>query len=758
MTDHPTKPRRWKRKLIVLGSILVVVLLLIAFFLPYLLKRYVETHSEEWIGRRVTIDRIVLNPFSFRYAITGMTCYEPQSDEVFVSWKDISVRADLWSGFQENDWRFSGLRITSPYCHIAQTGDRFNFSDLMELGGEEDTASDTSAPTRFRMEDIALTDGRVEYKSDVLPAPVGLQNLKATSTIISSENARMDFVLGFDLDLGGRMDGGFMVDTERSLYSINAQLRTFDLAQLTPYLKDFFDCKDFAGSMNVDLDLIDSYIDTTSLLVSAGLMLENVHLNDPNNENLISLAKGSARLDTLVAKDQRVEVGDVLLEGADLRFVMLADGSDNWTRLLKLDSTSVGADSVTTQLQASESNVFVLLAEYISYLGEQIVASDYTAKKLALTSSAVHFEDHTPAQPFRYTISAIDVTANRITSADEAGLVSASAVLQETGKLKASATFDPKNIRNVVVDMEVDDLALNHLDAYGRWYAAHPLEDGLLNYVTTTKIHDGLIDSQNTLRIDKLKVGKKVEEHDADIYVLPLRLAAGLLKDVKGVVELDVPVKGDLKDPEFKPWPIIWQVLKNLIVKAVTAPGRLLMRAFDSVDEEDLERVRFTYLQTAPDKPQAKTLKQLAVALKAKPEIQLDLLPTVDPVIEAQEVAIFHAKKGFLFSDKSAIDAADSTRINELSSRDSLFTRYVNERTPGMEGRSMHERCESLMGASAAKAVAAEIEAARKENVMQLILNEGLPAAQVRFREGTPEELAGQRGVPGYHFVYDSAE
>jgi len=38
--------------------------------------------------------------------------------------------------------------------------------------------------------------------------------------------------------------------------------------------------------------------------------------------------------------------------------------------------------------------------------------------------------------------------------------------------------------------------------------------------------------------------------------------------------------------------------------------------------------------------------------------------------------------------------------------------------------------------------------------VMQLILGEGLPAARVRFRDGTPEELAGQRGVPGYRFVY----
>jgi hypothetical protein len=56
--------------------------------LPYILKRYIETHSEAWIDRKVTIDRIVLNPFTFRYAITGVTCYEPKSEEVFVSWKE----------------------------------------------------------------------------------------------------------------------------------------------------------------------------------------------------------------------------------------------------------------------------------------------------------------------------------------------------------------------------------------------------------------------------------------------------------------------------------------------------------------------------------------------------------------------------------------------------------------------------------------------------------------------------------------------
>lgn len=758
MTDRIPARTKWKRPLLIVTALLVVVLLVVALLLPYLLKRYIESNSEAWIGRKVTIERIILNPFTFRYGVKGVTCYEPGSPEVFVSWKNISVRSNLWNGFQQNHWRFTGLRIESPYCHIVQNGDRFNFSDLLELGGDEEAAPDTSAPVRFSMEDIMLTDGRIDYISDVLASPVGLKDLKATCTLISSEKARMAFGLGFELNAGGRLDGGFMIDTEQSQYGLDARLQAFDMAQTLPYLQDFFSCKALQGDMDLELHLLDNYADTTSLATSGKLDLRGVKLTDPSGEDLFTLKSAIARLDTLRAMDQQLEVGDVILDGGDLRFVMLADGTDNWTRLLRLDRTTVVGDSASTQLQASESNIFVMLADYISYLGEQIVASDYTAKKLALTNSIVRFEDNTPAQPFRYAISAINVTANRITSDQEAGKVTASAVLQETGKLKGDAVFDPKNIRNVSVDLTVDDLALNHLDAYGRWYAAHPLEDGLLRYVTKTVVRDGQIDSQNHLRVDKLKVGKKVDEHDPEIYVLPLRLAAGLLKDVNGVVELDVPVKGDLKDPEFKAWPIVWQIFKDLLVKAATAPGRLLMRAVKGVDEEDLERVRFTYLQAAPDKTQEKTLKQLAAALRAKPELRVALIPLVDGVIEAQELAIFQAKQRFLFPEQEGLDGSDSALVAALSTRDSLFTDHVNGRTTGMDGKSMHERCLSLMGAAAASEGAALAEAARKERVLQLLLAEGVVAERVDFREGTAEELAGQRGVPGYRFVYDMAD
>ena len=73
MMSKPEGSFTGKRWLIGLGITIVVLVPVVALLLPYLLKRYIETHSEQWINRRVTIDRIILNPFTFRYGVTGVT-------------------------------------------------------------------------------------------------------------------------------------------------------------------------------------------------------------------------------------------------------------------------------------------------------------------------------------------------------------------------------------------------------------------------------------------------------------------------------------------------------------------------------------------------------------------------------------------------------------------------------------------------------------------------------------------------------------
>lgn len=754
------KPRKrmWLRRLVLFSGILTALLLVIAYFLPYLLKRYVEDHSVEWINRQVRIERIVLNPFTFTYSVNGVTCTEPKSEEIFVSWEKIQVKSNLWRAFRSNQWRFRELRIVKPYFHITQSGDRFNFSDLLELGGN-DTAPAPAAdaePVVFSMEDVQLTDGRVVYAMDLLKEPAEVKDLSASCNRITSESARMDFDLSLALAKGGNLKGGFMIDTDRSLYAIDAKLGAFALPQLLPYLQDFMHTTTLKGDVDLDLHLRDSWAADNELAVRAELGVNGLDITDGKGEPLIGLKSARVRLDTLDAKSDNFDLKSIVVDGFHTRFQMWADGSQTWGKVLKLDSSATAGDSTVT-LAASDDNVFVMLADYIRMLGQDLVANEYNADSLAFTNGELVFEDFTPERPFRYTLSELAVRSTRMNSDGGSVDFDASAVLNGKGELTSAFKFDPKNFKNVDAMMNVEDLALADLDAYGRWYAAHPFEQGTMSYAGHTRIAEGKINSENHLQAQQMKVGKKVDAHDPEIFVLPMRLAVGLLKDVKGNIDLDIPVEGDLNDPKFKPWPIIWQVLKNLLVKAVTAPGRLIGRALGSGDDTDLESVRFDLLRTGLGKPQRKALEQLAKGLEAKPDLTVALVPLVDPREEEEELAAFLVKQEFL-KLTGTISAEDSSRILALSTRDSLFVGFLNERSPSTAGQGERQRCMAIAGVEAVKTRCAELEAARQAAVKAQLQSQGLGAARFSLRPGTGEETKGMLGKPGYKFVFDAAE
>jgi hypothetical protein len=136
------------------------------------------------------------------------------------------------------------------------------------------------------------------------------------------------------------------------------------------------------------------------------------------------------------------------------------------------------------------------------------------------------------------------------------------------------------------------------------------------------------LDSQNKVTIDQLTFGDKVESPDA--IKAPVTLAVSLLTDRNGQINLDVPVSGSLDDPKFKVWPIIWQVLVNLITKAVTSPFALLSSLTGG--GEELSFIEFDYGNTVVTDESRKKITAIAKALYDRPALKLDIEGYVDPV------------------------------------------------------------------------------------------------------------------------------
>jgi hypothetical protein len=118
-------------------------------------------------------------------------------------------------------------------------------------------------------------------------------------------------------------------------------------------------------------------------------------------------------------------------------------------------------------------------------------------------------------------------------------------------------------------------------------------------------------------------LGEKVDSPDA--VDLPIRLAVALLKDTEGKISIELPVTGDLNNPQFSVMPIVWQTLRNLVLRAAQAPFKFIGGLIAGGGSEDLGTVAFAPGSSELTGDAQSSLDKLASALKERPELRLEI-------------------------------------------------------------------------------------------------------------------------------------
>jgi hypothetical protein len=116
-----------------------------------------------------------------------------------------------------------------------------------------------------------------------------------------------------------------------------------------------------------------------------------------------------------------------------------------------------------------------------------------------------------------------------------------------------------------------------------------------------------------------------------DAVKLPIRLAIALLKDRNGKIELDVPIEGNLDDPQFHFGKVISHVIVNIITKMVTSPFAALGAVFGGKGEE-VSYQDFAPGSAALQQANLEKLDTLLHGLEERPGLQLEIEGSYDPV------------------------------------------------------------------------------------------------------------------------------
>jgi hypothetical protein len=128
--------------------------------------------------------------------------------------------------------------------------------------------------------------------------------------------------------------------------------------------------------------------------------------------------------------------------------------------------------------------------------------------------------------------------------------------------------------------------------------------------------------------LSQVALGERVESPDA--LDVPLELAIAILKDSKGVIDIGLPVSGNLDDPKFDYGAVIGKAVGNLLGGIVSAPFKALgaMLGGDGSDEKALGAIAFDPGAAALAPPERQKLATLARALKERPALSLLVPPT----------------------------------------------------------------------------------------------------------------------------------
>jgi Domain of Unknown Function (DUF748) len=180
---------------------------------------------------------------------------------------------------------------------------------------------------------------------------------------------------------------------------------------------------------------------------------------------------------------------------------------------------------------------------------------------------------------------------------------------------------------------KVRDLELAPLSPYSVKYAGHGIERGKLSVDAKYLIKpDGQLTASNNIVLNQIKFGDKV---DGAPNSLPVKLAVALLADRNGVIDINLPVQGSLNDPQFSVGPIVFKLIINLVVKAITSPFSLLASAFGGGGDE-LGQVAFTPGSAQIAESAKPGLDKVVKALTDRPALKMTVVGQASAEVERE--------------------------------------------------------------------------------------------------------------------------
>jgi len=441
------------------------------------------------------------------------------------------------------------------------------------------------------------------------------------------------------------------------LFNFDVGIEALQLAGLQPYIQQQANLSMNSGAINMNGNItgteddpfrFNGNVEVVDFNIAESIKEARLASWKSFHIDKIAFSVANRQLDISTLKFDQL-YGDVLIN---------KDGSLNVGQVRKA-STDLGA----SETAEATAEVEVTAAK---------PAFKVTIGDISLENGSADFADLSLPLPFSTKIDALNGNMTTIsTESIEPSQVSLEGKVDEFGFARVSGSITPLQPNsNTDIQVSFENIDVPSFTPYSIPFAGREIKSGKLDLKLGYLVKDNQLAGENSITLRDFELGEKVPHPDA--MDVPLGLAVALLKDANGKIDIDLPVRGNLDDPEFSYGSVVMTALGRFLVKIVlypfTALGGLL-----GIEASELEHVKFLDGRSDLTPPELEKAGKLAEALALRPELQLVIAGVSDAAADG------------LALRTSRLDETLEVKIGELTATSDSSIQYSDLRRMALE-------------------------------------------------------------------------
>jgi len=519
----------------------------------------------------------------------------------------------------ENQVKLAEIILSDSLINVIRNKDgELNLLQLQPVNSTDENSDLTQPKLQLSIDKITLANNKLNITDNTTDVAT---QVSLTSIDMSLANFNLQPEASFPLDFSAVVEQGGNISTkgDLTLYPITANLdfnaEAVPLLNLEPYMHQLVISELIEGNLDAKLNIryaaaIANQESTTPSLdklnISGDVALNNwrTRVTD-NDEDYVRINKISIQGLVLAQPENTIDINKVTIDKLWLNAQRNKQGILNMAtirkeRLERIDEAEEQGKPATINLNHFQIN------------SSSVVYTDYSVSpryKVRL-------------DPLQATIKGLSSNVDSRASIDLQAKINKFAPLKLKGNMNLLSETLYTNFNLLLNDVQMSDFT-----PFSGTYVGREIKKGKLNLNLSYLIEDQALNAENTVFIDRFYLGDKVASEQATS--LPLDLAVSLLKDSEDEIHIDMPISGNLNDPDFSYGKLVWKALGNLIIKAVASPFSLLAGLVDS--DEDLGTIDFIAGNPALDEAMVKRLNLLKQALMQRPKLHLEVTGCYHP-------------------------------------------------------------------------------------------------------------------------------